>query len=72
MPHLRSEYAKARRIARQYILATSYRDCKKAETMCMLEREQVSELLDVPVVAVPDVMKGLVLVDARGEGSLQR
>lgn len=74
MPHLRSNFAKARRRARQIILATAYRDFKKAETVCLMSRSQVLGCMGegVNVAAVPDVVKGLVLVDSRGEGSLQR
>ena len=74
MRHLRSEFAKARRRARQIILATSFRDVKKSETICMMSRTQVVGCMGegVNVGAVPDVVKGLVLVDSRGEGSLQR
>lgn len=74
MNHQRSEFAKARRRAKQIILASSYRDYKKAETVCLMSRSQVLSCMGegVNLGAVPDVVKGLVLVDSRGEGSLQR
>lgn len=74
MRHQRSNFAKARRRAKQIILASSYRDFKKAETVCMMSRREVLGCMGegVNVGAVPDVVKGLVLVDSRGEGSLQR
>jgi hypothetical protein len=72
--HRRSEEAVARRRARSVILACSFRDIRKSETVCMVNRVDVAGLLPGPVdyYLVPDVIKGEILVDSRGSGSFQR
>ncbi len=72
--HRRSEAAIARRRARSIILACSFRDIRKSETVCMVNRVDIAGLLPGPVdyYLVPDVTKGEILVDSRGSGSFQR
>jgi S-adenosylhomocysteine hydrolase len=66
-----------RRKLRQYILSRSFRDLQKAESVCLLSRGDLVNLASsngsaVQVSDVPDVMRGEVLVDSRGEGSFQQ
>ena len=75
--HRRSPEAMLRRAARRYVMLSSYRDHEQAETVSKVSREDVLEHLSsleidgVLVGAVPDVEKGLVLLDRRGRGSFQ-
>ena len=60
--------------ARRIILEGSFNDRKTGETVCRMTRVDVMGKLTGPIEVcdVPDVEKGEVLVDSRGEGSFQR
>ena len=80
MPHKRgprSLAARQKRAAIHYILNKSYRDYREAETVQVTTQEQVLEELrkrfgEDGVNVHLDFMKGEVLSNARGNGSLQR
>lgn len=74
MVHKKSREKGQRRLIRKIILSSSFRDGIRAETVSRLSRLEVLELLmrSIEVDAVPDVQKGEILVDSRGEGSLQK
>jgi hypothetical protein len=59
---------------RRIILATAYDDRERCETVSQVSRLDVVRMLAEPVQLslVPDVVRGEVLIDARGTGSLQR
>jgi len=56
------------------MVSHAFIDTRKAETVCMVDRVDVLGMLNgaVDVGLVPDVVKGEVLVDSRGQGSFQR
>lgn len=63
------------RAARRIILATGWRDYERCETISRVSRMDVLNCLPpgpVQISAVPDVEKGEVLIDSRGQGSFQR
>ena len=72
----RSLRAMQKRDAKHYILQNGFQDHVVAETVCITKREIVLELLGKKYGMVfPDVVNaelGEVLVDSRGNGSLQR
>jgi hypothetical protein len=74
MVHRRSEDSLEKRRIRALIFASCYQDSKRCETVCRVSRTDVlSSLVGViEVCNVPDVEKGEVLVDSRGQGSWQR
>lgn len=55
------------------IMNSSRRDSERAENVCLISRNDlldiVCEYADLSV--VPDIVKGEILIDARGQGSLQ-
>lgn len=59
---------------RGLIFSSSFHDAQRCETVCRTSRAEILALLDSPVQVgdVPDVLKGEVLLDSRGEGSFQR
>ena len=62
------------RRVRGIILSGGFHDRKTGETVCRMTRLEVMEELHEPVEVhlIPDVEKGEVLVDSRGQGSFQR
>lgn len=76
MRHKRSAESILKRQIRSLIFQHSFQDPRRAETVCKLSRDDIlAELagsVPVEVCVVPDVMKGEVLVDSRGQGSFQR
>jgi len=59
---------------RSLIFNCSFHDRQRCETVCRMSRLDILALLTGPVEVgdVPDVEKGEVLVDSRGQGSFQR
>jgi len=59
---------------RGLIFRHSHHDYKRAESVCRITRVEIASLLHEPVMLhdIPDVEKGEVLIDSRGEGSFQR
>jgi len=77
--HKRSEEAVERRHVkrrlRSLILASSFRDIWRCESVSLVSRVDILGSGGTGVVQVsdvPDVEKGEVLVDSRGQGSFQR
>jgi len=72
----RSEYSLQKRAARQYILAHSFRDTILAETVCIVTNRMVITELQKTYDAINmdavNVEKGEVVLDSRGQGSMQR
>jgi hypothetical protein len=75
MPGKRSPVNLARRAALKLVFEHAFLDKEKGEIVSTLDRADIVKLLSLGefrVSDVPDVEKGEVLVDSRGEGSLQR
>lgn len=74
MTHRRTEKERQLRVIRRIIVFNSFRDRVRCETICKLSRADVIGLLIEPIELsdVPDVQKGEVLMDVRGNGSFQR
>ena len=72
--HRRSTEKRQLRLVRRIILSSGFRDRVMCETVSRLSRQDVLGLLSEPPEPgiVPDIEKGEVLEDSRGEGSLQR
>jgi len=76
--HKRSEEAAERRRAksrlRNLILASSFHDARRCESVSLVSRMDMLDIagVDMRVSDVPDVVKGEVLVDSWGQGSFQR
>jgi len=72
--HKRSEVSLQRRAAQKYILDTSYRDPIMAETVSRTDFHAVLDYLgkqfEMTLPGVSDVIKGEVLRDSRGHGSI--
>ena len=78
----RSQEARLRREARRYVFRNGFHDVIWAETVCRTDHVEVLNYLHVVypelsegmlISDVPDFAeKGLVLVDSRGRGALQR
>jgi len=62
--------------ARRYILDMSFHDRDNAETVCLATESMVVAYLDALYPDTPpiqiDVVRGEVLIDSRGDGSLQK
>jgi hypothetical protein len=73
MTHRRSKEKEQLRQARRIILSSSFHDRIRYETVCRMTRTDVLALLKEPVQLglVPELEKGEVLVDSRGNGSFQ-
>lgn len=75
--HQRSAQAQIRRLARRYVLNTAYRDFVQAESVCRCSRPDILNYVcsfssdGVQLSEIPNVQKGLVLVDSRGRGAFQ-
>ena len=78
MKHKRSEEAVQKRLLKMrvhsLIFEKSFHDNIRCETISRLSRAGVLSLLNGPVKVsdVPDIVKGEVLVDSRGQGSFQQ
>jgi hypothetical protein len=75
LTHERSKEKQQARRIRRIVFLNGFRDRLRGETVCRLSRVDVLELLNEPVkigVIVPDLVKGEILVDSRGNGSFQR
>lgn len=74
MTHRRSKDSLLRRQIRGLIFTNARQDRQRAETVNMLSSTEILTALAGPVQVchVPDVVKGEVLVDSRGQGSFQR
>jgi hypothetical protein len=74
--HRRSPEALLRRKLRHYILSRSFRDREKSESVCLLTRDDLLAFAGSAgsgsISDVPDVEKGEILLDSRGQGSFQR
>lgn len=74
----RSLRARQRRAANKYVMNSGYRDREKAETVNIVQREQILSFLQCEYknegvcLDAADFVKGEVLTDSRGHGSLQR
>ena len=75
MRHKRSAENILRRQIRGLIFQHSFQDPLRAETVCKLSPDDILGKLAGPIPVqvsdVPDVMKGEVLIDSRGQGSFQ-
>ena len=74
MVHKRSRDNLQRRQIRALIFASCYQDLNRCESVCRVSRSEILGSLtgSVEVSNVPDIEKGEVLVDSRGQGSFQR
>jgi len=74
MVHKRSENNRQRRQIRALIFASCYQDSNRCETISRVSRSDILACLAGPVEVcnVPDIEKGEVLADSRGQGSFQR
>lgn len=74
LTHKKSKESLMRRQVQRLIHSNSFHDRLRCETVSKLSRIELLALLNHPVQLdqVPEVEKGEVLVDSRGEGSLQR
>lgn len=72
--HKRSEKKLLLRKIRRIIYSLSYNDVVMCETVSKVSRVDVLTFLNkaIQISDVPDIEKGEVLVDSRGEGSFQR
>jgi hypothetical protein len=76
--HKRSEKAVEKRLLRRQLrsiaLSQGFHDCRRCETVSLVSRVDLLSLAGsgVQVSDVPDIVKGEVLVDSRGQGSFQR
>jgi len=59
---------------RGLIFNGSFHDYQHCETVCRTSRTDILALIEAPVQVgdVPDVLKGEVLLDSRGQGSFQK
>lgn len=73
LTHRRTKEKEQLRQVRRIILSKSFRDRIRCETVCKMTRIDVLALLKEPVQIglVPELEKGEVLVDSRGNGSFQ-
>jgi hypothetical protein len=72
--HRRSDVKLRKRLIRRLIFTHAYRDREIGETVCRLNRVEVLTLAptdELLVSLVPNVERGEVLVDSRGQGSFQ-
>ena len=77
MPNKRSPRGQIRQLIRRYIFTTSYRDPRRAETVCRVSRRDLIEYAvsinsRIILSDIPDVEKGLILTDSRGNGYFQK
>jgi len=72
--HRRSKAKAVKMRIRALIFNSSFHDRQRCETVCQMSRLDILALLTGPVEVgdVPNVEKGEVLVDSRGQGSFQR
>ena len=78
MPNKRSLLSLQKRAVKRYLLTTSYYDRERAETVCTVTPAEIilhlnSKFPNLPVhVSTVQVVRGEVLMDSRGKGSLQK
>jgi hypothetical protein len=74
MVHKRSRDSLQRRQIRALIFASCYQDLNRCESVCRVSRSEILGSLtgSVEVSNVPDIEKGEILIDSRGQGSFQR
>lgn len=78
MVHQRSEEAyelrNARRVARNFVMKNSFRDHKRAENICICYESEIEQHIweQLKSLWTPEYVRGEVLVDSRGTGSLQK
>ncbi len=74
MVHKRKQIKKQERKIRGIIIRGSFQDKNKSETVSTITRIDVMAQLKEPVEVhlIPDIEKGEVLIDPRGDGSMQR
>jgi hypothetical protein len=72
--HRRSHRSLLRRQVQHLIFSFSYHDYDSGDFVNRVSREQILGLIDkaVQISAIPDIEKGEVLVDSRGNGTFQR
>jgi hypothetical protein len=76
--HKRSEEAiykrGIRRKLRRLVLSHSFNDLQLSETVCLVSRADLMTLAgpEVQVSDVPDVVRGDILIDSRGQGTFQK
>jgi len=73
--HKRSLASLQKRQIRRLIFQYAYADRVLCETVSRLDRVDVLALLNAPAIEVhhvPDIARGEVLVDSRGQGSFQQ
>ena len=74
MVHKRSLASLQKRQIRRLIFTFAYTDRVRCETISTLNRVDVLGLLNAPEIEVhhvPEIVRGEVLVDSRGQGSFQ-
>lgn len=73
MTHRRTKEKEQLRQVRRIILSSSFHDRIRCETVCRMTRTDVLARLKEPIQLglVPELEKGEVLVDSRGNGSFQ-
>lgn len=71
----RSEFNEQRRFVKQLVVSTARHDHIRAEKVCLLDNGQISDALgkrfNCVVVGADCFIKGEVITDSRGKGSLQ-
>ena len=77
MPNKRSPRGRIKQAIRRYIFTTSYRDHNRAETVCRIDRKQILDYIlsytdHIILSDIPEIEKGLVLTDSRGNGYFQK
>jgi hypothetical protein len=74
MPHKRNNTKLQQRKIRGIILQGSFYDRNHGEVVSTMARVDIMGLLNEPVKVqmIPDIEKGEVLIDPRGNGSLQK
>ena len=72
--HRRSETKLRKKMIRHLVFSNAFHDREIVETICRMSRVDVLALMpgdQLIISLVPDVEKGEVLVDSRGQGSFQ-
>jgi len=75
MPHKRSLFSLQKKAAKRFLLNTAFNDPFRAEKICIVNRDTLirflQEQFDSVHMDAVNFMRGEVLVDSRGTGSLQ-
>jgi len=72
--HRRSDIKLRKKLIRQIIFTNAFQDRQLLETVCRLSRLQVIAVMpgdELVLSLVPNVEKGEILLDSRGQGSFQ-